>query len=110
MACQCCGEDLSPGNPKDGTIKKGYEYPVGGSGKLATNAATNTIRNLYHKDLDQQKWPTAIFTGRGAQGNHIGHKRFFVKALIHEKIHANTLQIPYLLQRCRHPTRHLQMY
>jgi hypothetical protein len=45
------------------------------------NAATNTIHNLYHKDLYQQKWLKTIFTGRRAQGNHIGHKRIFLKAL-----------------------------
>jgi hypothetical protein len=64
-----------------------------------SNTATNTIHNLYLKDLYQQKWLKTIFTGRGAQGNHIGHKRIFLKALIHEKIPANTLQIPYWLQR-----------
>jgi hypothetical protein len=64
------------------------------------NAATNTISSLYHKDLCQQKWLKKIFTGRGSQGNHIGHKRIFLKALICEKIHANTLQILYWLQRC----------
>jgi hypothetical protein len=50
---------------------------------------------LYHKDLYQQKWPKTTFIGRGSQGNHSGHKRLFVKALIREKIHANTLQLPY---------------
>jgi hypothetical protein len=64
-----------------------------------SNTATNTIRSLYHKDLYQQKWLKTIFTGRGAQGDHIGRKRIFLKALMREKIHANTLQILYLLQR-----------
>jgi hypothetical protein len=66
-----------------------------------SNAATNTIRSLYHKDLYQKKWIKPIFTGRGAQGNRIGHKRIFIKALIRERLHANTLQVHiYWLQRC----------
>jgi hypothetical protein len=72
-------------------------------GPSRINAATNTIRSLYHKDLYQKKWPKTIFTGRGAQGNHIGHKRILIEALICEKIHTNTLQIPYWFQRCSYP-------
>jgi hypothetical protein len=67
---------------------------------LSSNGETNTIRSLYHKDLYQQKWPKTTFIGRGSQGNHSGHKRLFVKALICEKIHANTLQLMYWFHRC----------
>jgi hypothetical protein len=68
----------------------------------AINGETNTIRGLYHKDLYQQKWPKTTFIGRGSQGNHSGHKRIFIKELICEKIHANTLQLPYWFHRWCH--------
>jgi hypothetical protein len=31
----------------------------------------------------------------GSQGNPSGHQGIFVKPLVREKIHANTLQLPY---------------
>jgi hypothetical protein len=48
---------------------------------------------LYDKDFYQQKCSKTIFIGRGSQGNHIGHKRIFVKALIREKVHANAITV-----------------